>query len=306
MDRQLEWIARVGGYDILTLMEKYYKIAPSHMVGHVYEHVIALKLDRLEIGKKNLPVLDYDLFGYTWDTTVLLEYRPEGIPSSPITTEEVEKVIGELECEYRKTIRVKDMLELVNALNILDKLPWVPEDEFKASPKFEPGEDTFGKELIFLPEKEMGERFGVSEVRFSFNEIDDELRPVALYLLYVIVRGADAIIGRDYNYFDDGAEYADLEDKTELTETYFTRTNSISESKLIKEIRNSVEIMTRYGLCEKLCKYLIGRRSNELPFSPDELYRYGGYYVGKRGWERLAKPENVERILKSLSVSVAK
>lgn len=291
------------GYVILVKMERYYKVAPSHIIGHIYEHLVALRIDRFELSQNNLPVLDYDLFGYTWDTTILIEYRQGGIPKVPIAIDDVEIVICELACEYKREITVKNMSSLISDLKTLDNRPWIPENEFFSSPEFKPDEIRGDKNIVLRSEEESVGKFDTIKIEFIFSGIEDEMRPVLLYLLYTIVRGADAVVGIKYNYFDDGADYAELEDKTELVETYFVESRGEEKNWLLHEIRKSIDIMIQSGLYEKLHNYLVGRGSYELPFSPDELYRYGGYYVGKRGWEKLATPGKIERALKALSVT---
>lgn len=296
------------------------KISDNPDIAHVYEHIFCYALEKYFIHNKLISYIDYfynartyhggfihiTLHLYSKEAMALADRIAQLSPSF----DEDDVNVALLEIMAEKQVEMSGDLEGIIALmKKLHKSPWLPIDEIGLlnirAAQLNPG-------AIKLCDVS-GDNFRVMKCTMILDADNIGLpfyyaQPLFHVISETISNNITDMLARDYAYFgyDSTSSYADFTaSSVRKYRVYRKQIDSLTTE--AKDCENVINTLLAHGLVGKASAYLQLATFSVPLAAPDELafYERSELLVGGRGWRDIATIENIEKVLRSMNISLS-
>lgn len=296
------------------------KQSPVIQLAHLYEHLFCSEVDKLFYENNLFPYLDYSLSGNTHQTGIIyikLEAYTELAKEFSKDIENIQLSISDnalsvaasqLIAENEYAYIGSGIEEVKKQLEALDELPWQDIDSIASI-------DTKGikrqvKPFYIdtnhpLPAKKMSLR-----LEYDDSSIRDfrQLLPLIRLTSFLISDTYETVLSDKYGLYSLDGEFKNTSKFTGYESIFnIPEGHSIDKEEALSTVYEIIEYISSNGGFTRFAAELkdISHKSAS-SISPNALYNLSetGILIGSAGWRQIASENNIEMIVKSLSLSV--
>lgn len=300
----------------------YYKTVHDSLSAHLYEHIIANKIDSYLFQNNYLQIVDYDFWAYTLGNTIAFTLKFYNSDcekdflkcfSSPFDIKESEcmRALEECSIEYSRNY-VCDMKAILQILSKYEHEPFVPKKLFKTvmcneimSSNYTPAT----KGVEYGNESVEDFSYAITEyvVSKEFFKDNRELKPLAMMLIQAISLNHLRETCRTYRAYDSGDEWERGVDRLAYRNYISFRNDNFPElDSFYQTTHNNLVNQNNKKLIPKLNELLTVKYSKESDyyFDDSEMFSISKMIIGADGWKNLASISNLRLVIENLSIKI--
>lgn len=295
----------------------YIKQAETHVAGHVFELVVVNFIQKQLLDSGYLKLLDYRLWAYTDDGIVQIRFETQhqtalvefekSIQLVEVSEESVRIALEQVSCEHQRlpNFKMTDLLEEVKKTN---SIKWVEYDDYSHSAPIQ-------KQALILASK--SGKFGRKSPKdfreytlvYEIKDCPFNLKPLAVYVILALALNQIIKLykktGGCYDFSDEWAEYQKLVGYAHYLRVP-EKSHPILDNLQKTELAHRKEILG-HNFIEKLNNYIQHQTlTDNHYFRLSEMYAYSHQYIGKSGWKEINTKDNIQTVLRLLTVKVEK
>jgi hypothetical protein len=296
------------------------KQSPAIQLAHLYEHLFCSEVDKLFYENGLFPYLDYSLSGNTHQTGIIyikLETYTELAKDFAKNVEHIKLTLSndalsvaasQLIAENEFAYTGLGIAEVKKHLEALDELLWQDIDSVTTI-------DTKGTKRQSkpyyidtnhpLPAKKM---FFTLEVKESSIQDFRQLLPLIRLMCFLISDTYETVLSDKYSLYSLDGEFINTSKITGYVSTFnIPEGHSIDKEEVLRTVSEIIRYISFYGGFKRFALELndISHKSAS-SISPNALHNLTdtGVLIGSAGWRQIATENNIEMIVKSLTLSI--
>lgn len=312
-------------YQSTTLSSSsYYKSATDGLIAHIYEHIIAVQLDRYMKKHGLLAVIDYDLWANTYGKTCYIDVRLQHgnaksvfeaafqyINDAHLSEEMVQQAAIEISCEYQKPL-TKHSDPLLEKLQSLHNEKWLSFQEFHSDiAEMNTSVNTLYENDLVRYSRSTPKSFTELAVQYSIPATVLKNSPLLKPLVMLIVQTAALnqliALKDDILFYDAGDEWDAKEGITYTTYLRFPRKTHPTEAAVRNLLEKNTQRFVNEGFSQRLVDLVQTSYHNESAQYFDKLVINditGGIIIGPAGWKEIATYDSAKQLFSEMTIGV--
>ncbi len=291
------------------------KQSAFHSVGHIYEHIIADKINDFFMVQRYAPLLDYELNANTYDGIIVISVEAAHetmitgllsiLESVRIDSDDITAAVNQISSEYERLVQY-DVPELLDEVHELHTLPWTMREDFLRSNPINDDARELNSKLIQFSNTSP-HSFAEFSVTYRVKECPFDLKPLAVYLLQALALSEiNVMVQRIRNCYDSGDEWAEYQDLVGYSHKFRMLKKDMYSIDELRSIEAGFrEVILTSEFSRRLKNYLTEHAADPIPyFNTKNLYAYSYQVIGHRGWKDIVSDNNIDTILKKLDVEI--
>lgn len=308
---------------LLQQSSKLLKQAPDGLSAHLYEHIIASRVENQLFESGYLSVLDYDIWGYSRSRTCSIDTRFRTKQAEiafikafdhidePIDAEQCRKAAEECACEYIRTCEIIEDT-LLEHINCIAKLPWesgqtydidIEDNSTSVNRSFVTAGIRYSRQA---PQSFINIVVGYV-VPWTFFAKNSHLKPLGMVVIEALAMNQARHITNGYRCYNAGLFWQEGVQRLAYGNRYkFKKDDRPTLQALADTLKSGLRPLKERDFTAKLHRLLTdGYSSGQEPyFSDSTMYDIAGVEIGAKGWAKIATVKNIESIIENVAVSI--
>ena len=296
------------------------KISMTPNIAHIYEHIFNDALDEFFQSKKLYRYLDYEIDaqaffnGLVYINVTLLSKEAIALETEiprikvDVSEDKIDGALWQITAELCSRLWSTEG-QIEKHIQTLAKQPWVNIKDFDVTNIASLYSKTTEEDIEFT--KTAAKNFKTLKCEFILDpkwaNSNQDLIPLFAELSHVLSDSIATMLAVDFYYYPTGPTYTYKH--RVYKETANLRTHIEQNPKLSDELeacKDCIDDLLAAGAIEKLVNQLQNVSYEPGTLAPDEikLLESTGFYVGKKGWHRIATVKNALTILNNITLKI--
>jgi hypothetical protein len=295
------------------------------LYAHIYEHIVANRIDTSLLREGLLPVISYSFYAETWNGVASLHFETYNDSTleifdniakvelkRDILLDELHRAIEECAGEYERNLRSIDADRLLSVISSVHKTEWLQLCDFDQvySDEKDKAFSEFATDFISYGKRSPN---SFQEVNYTYTlpskfckEYPD-LKPLAAVAVQALALLQIRFMADAHRGYDKGDEWAEYHPYVGYYHSFiYNKKLHMTLEEVLATYSKGLNAARRNMLVEKVLYLLRDTYQNvdNYYFSAATLHAISGSIIGSKGWAKIATEKNMLLTLKNISVEI--